>query len=64
VAAIDQLSPAERLALIGKLWDSLEASQVPVTQAQRDELDRRLAAGATGGVTWEELEAKLLRRLA
>jgi putative addiction module component (TIGR02574 family) len=64
VSAIDQLSPAERLALIGRLWDSLEEADVPVTPAQREELDRRLADGGGGpSSTWEELEAKLRRRL-
>jgi putative addiction module component (TIGR02574 family) len=65
VSAIDQLSPAERLALIGELWDSLEASQVPVTAAQRDELDRRLANGDSARSTaWSEFEAALKQRLA
>lgn len=63
MSAIDQLSPAERLALIGELWDSLEASQVPVTPAQREELDRRIADGGAG-LLWAEFEAKLKQRLA
>jgi putative addiction module component (TIGR02574 family) len=41
---IDTLSPEERLDLLEKLWDSLEPSQIPVTEAQKRELDRRLDA--------------------
>jgi putative addiction module component (TIGR02574 family) len=37
------LSPQQRLALIGELWESLDADSVALTQAQKDELDRRLA---------------------
>lgn len=60
---ISDLSPAERLALISELWDSLEDTQVPVSVAQLDELDRRLAMDdAHGDVTWEQLKARLKRR--
>jgi putative addiction module component (TIGR02574 family) len=41
-----QLSLAERLDLVEKIWDSIEADPelLPLTQAQREELDRRLEA--------------------
>ena len=39
---IEQLSVAERLVLVEELWDSISAA-TPVTDAQRAELDRRLA---------------------
>ena len=41
---VEQLSPDERLELIGQLWDSLAKNpeSVPVTAAQKAELDRRL----------------------
>jgi putative addiction module component (TIGR02574 family) len=38
-----RLTPPERLTLISQLWDSLEDSHLPLTAAQRRELDRRLA---------------------
>jgi len=39
---IEQLSPAERLLLIERLWDSLDHPQdVEITEAQRRELNRR-----------------------
>jgi putative addiction module component (TIGR02574 family) len=39
---IESLSPRERLDLIGRLWDSLDANDVQLTPAQATELDRRL----------------------
>jgi putative addiction module component (TIGR02574 family) len=37
------LAPSERLALISQLWDSLEDDRLPLTAAQKAELDSRLA---------------------
>lgn len=53
---IVRLSPPERLALIAQLWDSLEQHQLPLSQAQQTELDRRQA------VTWAALKAELEQR--
>jgi putative addiction module component (TIGR02574 family) len=53
---IDQLSPKERLDLIEKLWDSLD--EAPLTDAQRQELDRRLDAldrEGPVGVPWAQV---------
>lgn len=41
---IVRLSPPERLALIAQLWDSLAENQLPLSQAQQAELERRLAS--------------------
>jgi putative addiction module component (TIGR02574 family) len=38
---ISRLSPAERLQLVEELWDSLATTDIPLTPAQADELDRR-----------------------
>ena len=42
---IDRLPVEERLALVEQIWDSIAATpdSLPVTDAQRQELDRRLA---------------------
>jgi putative addiction module component (TIGR02574 family) len=40
---LSHLSPQERLDLIGQLWESLSQDTVPVTQAQKIEIKRRLA---------------------
>jgi putative addiction module component (TIGR02574 family) len=56
------LTAEERLALLGDLWDSLAPEDIPLTEAQRTELDRRLdelEADSDLGIPWEEV----LRRI-
>jgi putative addiction module component (TIGR02574 family) len=60
-----RLTPPERLALISQLWDSLEDDQLPLTAAQRVELDSRLATldqDRGEGITWAALKAELEQR--
>jgi putative addiction module component (TIGR02574 family) len=60
-----RLTPPERLALISQLWDSLEDEQLPLTTAQRAELDQRLASldlDRSEGVTWAALKTELEQR--
>jgi putative addiction module component (TIGR02574 family) len=64
---IDRLTVAERIQLVPEIWDSIaaEVEQHPLTQAQRDELDRRLAPLQTDRskvVPWKEVEARALAR--
>ena len=62
---ISRLSPPERLALIARLWDSLEQNQIPLSPAQKDELERRLASldqDRAESVSWTALKAELERR--
>jgi putative addiction module component (TIGR02574 family) len=57
-----RLTPPERLTLISQLWDSLEDDHLPLTAAQRGELDRRLATldeDRREGVTWAALKNEL-----
>lgn len=64
---INRMSPQERLSLIGDLWDSLSDSEVPLPQAQRLELERRLAhfdEQASHAITWDQFKAKLATRLS
>ena len=60
---IDRLSAAERLRLIGEIWDSLShAEQIEMSDWHREELDRRLAeADANPGASrpWEEVRQRL-----
>jgi putative addiction module component (TIGR02574 family) len=61
---LDRLSAEERLALIGELWDSLDA-EPPLTDAQKADLDQRLAAfhaDPKAGSTWDEVKARLCVR--
>jgi putative addiction module component (TIGR02574 family) len=64
---ISRLTPAERIQLAEDLWDSLadDAEALPLTPAQREELDRRLAAADRGEVsysTWPEVKSRLLHK--
>jgi putative addiction module component (TIGR02574 family) len=59
-----QMSVAERIQLVEDIWDSIASSPraVPVTDAQKEELDRRLQAYAENpdeGVSWDELKEKV-----
>ena len=41
---ISRLSQGEKLVLLGKLWATIEADELPVSSAVAAELDRRWAA--------------------
>jgi putative addiction module component (TIGR02574 family) len=59
---IDQFTPEERLDLIERLWDSLSDDDVPLTSAQREELDHRLDAldrDGPVGIAWEQVYEEL-----
>ncbi len=65
---IDRLSVEERLALVEDLWDSIagESGATSLTDAQRAELDRRLAdheANPNAVVAWEDVNASITIRL-
>ena len=65
---IDRLSVEERLALVEELWDSIadSAADLPLTDPQRAELDRRLAeheAKPDDVVPWEDVKASISARL-
>ncbi|MBI2918508.1 MAG: addiction module protein [Chloroflexi bacterium] len=64
---IASLTPDERLKLLERLWDSLAAQSetVPLTDAQRAELDRRLndlEREGPIGIPWDEVLARIRRR--
>ena len=55
---VKQLSAEERLNLIEQIWDSLEADDVPVTEAQKAELDRRIEEmdrAGERGILWKDV---------
>jgi putative addiction module component (TIGR02574 family) len=65
---IDRMSFDERLALVEAIWDSLAAqtAAVPLTDAQKAEVDRRWAAhqaNPQAAIPWEQVEAAALARL-
>lgn len=61
---LDQLSTSERLQLVQDLWDSIaaEPESVPITEAQKQELERRLSAyhkDKEAGASWAEVKERL-----
>ncbi|MBE7159426.1 MAG: addiction module protein [Rhodospirillales bacterium] len=64
LADLLELSVAERIQLAGDIWDSiaLQTQPPPLTQAQRDELDRRLEnhhQHPEDGAPWEEVKRRI-----
>jgi putative addiction module component (TIGR02574 family) len=65
---IDRWSVAERIAVIQEIWDSIaeEVEKAPLTEAQRQAVDRRLAAheaNPEAAIPWNQVEADALARL-
>ena len=63
-----KLTVAERIQLAEDLWDSIPADSVdlPLSEAQKAELDRRmedLKRNPVGGEDWETVRARLHERL-
>ncbi len=61
---IKKLSVAERILIVEEIWDSIAAEQesVQLTEAQKTELDRRIAscdASPNEGKSWEEIKRRL-----
>jgi putative addiction module component (TIGR02574 family) len=64
----NKLSIAERIQLAEDLWDSIppEGPEIPLTEAQKAELDQRLAdleRNPDAGEPWEAVRARLYERL-
>lgn len=59
---VDKMTVEERLRLIGEIWDSIpNREEIPFTEAQKAELDRRLERirqNPTAGYTLEEFFAR------
>ena len=65
---IDRLNVDERLALVEEIWATIcaDAKAFPLTDAQRAELDRRVAdddAFPDDVVPWDEVKASVRSRL-
>ncbi|AFY50446.1 putative addiction module component, TIGR02574 family [Nostoc sp. PCC 7524] len=61
---ISELSVAERIQLAEDLWDSIldKPEELPLTEAQKQELDRRLEnyhRNPTNGSSWEDVKKRL-----
>ena len=65
---IAKLSVAERIQLAEDLWDSVsaETADLPLTEAQKAELDRRIAdleRDPQAGESWEVVRDRIEKRL-
>ena len=63
---IVRLKPAERLELIGVVWDSLSPDDLPITEAERALLDARLAdmeSNPDDQSSWADVKSRLERLL-
>ena len=59
---IRNLEPADRLELIGVVWDSLSATDLPLTDAERELLDARLAdmeSNPNDQSSWADVKKRL-----
>jgi putative addiction module component (TIGR02574 family) len=64
LSEILRLTVAERIQLAEDIWDSVAAfpEALPLTDAQKEELDRRLqsyAENPSEGLSWDELKDRL-----
>lgn len=62
-----ELTVSERVLLVEDIWDSVATipDAIPLTDKQREELDRRLAAyhkDPNTGSPWEEVKSRIARR--
>ncbi len=65
IKEILDLSDAEKLLLLEKIWDSMDHDQIVLTKEQENELDLRLAKlekGDTKTYTWQEVKDKLRKK--
>ena len=63
---IAQLSAAEKVELLDTVWESLEADSVSLSDAQRSELDDRIARHSRNPsdvIPWEQVQADLQKKL-
>jgi putative addiction module component (TIGR02574 family) len=61
---IDRLSVSERILLVEEIWDSIaaDAEELSLTEAQKQDLQRRLAAyeaNPKAGSSWETVKTRL-----
>jgi putative addiction module component (TIGR02574 family) len=64
IAEIERLEPADRLELIGVVWDSLSPNDLPVTDAEKALLDIRLTdmeSNPDNQSLWHEVKDRLER---
>jgi putative addiction module component (TIGR02574 family) len=59
---IMEMSVAERILMIEKIWDSIDANSIELSDSHKQELDRRLERyqkGETSFVSWSDIKSEL-----
>ncbi len=62
---IKSLSPAEKAELLDTVWESLEADSARLNEAQRAELDHRIARheqNPADVIPWQQVRAGLFKK--
>jgi putative addiction module component (TIGR02574 family) len=62
---ISNLSAAEKFELLDELWESLEADELTLSDAQRDELEHRIGLYQRNPdevIPWEQVRAGLFKK--
>ena len=62
---VNSLSTAEKAELLDAVWESLEADAASLTDAQRAELDYRIAGheqNPSNVIPWEQVKADLFKK--
>ena len=62
---VNSLSPEEKADLLDTVWESLEADSLSLTDAQRTELDYRIARheqNPSNVLPWEQVRAGLFKK--
>ncbi|WP_230546476.1 addiction module protein [Mucilaginibacter sp. UR6-11] len=57
-----EMSVAERILMIEKIWDSIDHNTISTPDSHQQELDKRLdryAKGETSFVSWEDIKGEL-----
>lgn len=57
-----ELSVADRISMIEKIWDSINPDDVQISESHEQELDRRLKRfekGETSFVSWNDIKSEL-----
>ena len=60
-----KLSPQDRIEIAQDLWDSLDEKDLPLTDEQAAELERRMAEmedNPSTGIPWEVVRESLLKK--
>lgn len=57
-----EMSVAERILIMEKIWDSIDPTTVPLSEAHQNELDKRLVRyenGETSFFSWDVIKKEL-----